>query len=84
MRRAFRPVPQFMTVKDIIKKYPRGTEIDVWVRDWGGPSYLGRFAVEAQTLRHAETGLTWGELAKEVARDNHGMRLIIAGVKKIS
>ena len=73
-----------MTVKDIIKKYPRGTEIDVWVHDWGGPSYLGRFTVETRTLRYIETGLTWGELAKEVARDNHGMRLIIARVKKVS
>jgi hypothetical protein len=72
-----------MTVRDIIKKYPRGTELDVWVRDWGGPSYLGRFAVETRTLRHVESGLKWGELAKEVARDNRGMRLIITGVKKV-
>ncbi|WP_353928730.1 hypothetical protein [Desulfofundulus kuznetsovii] len=73
-----------ITVKDIIKKYPRGTKIDVWVRNWGGPSYLGRFAVEARTLRHVESGLKWGELAKDVTRDNHGMRLIIVRVKKVN
>lgn len=73
-----------MTVKDVIKKYPKGTEIDVWVRDWGGPSHLGRFTVEARTLRHVESGRTWGELAKDVARDNHGMKLVIAAVKKVS
>lgn len=73
-----------MTVRDVIKKYPRGTEIDVWVRDWGGPSYLGRFTVETRTLRHAETGLKWGELARDVARDNHGMKLHIVQVKKVS
>lgn len=71
-----------MTVRDVIKKYLRGTEIDVWVRDWGGPSYLGRFTVEARTLRYVESGKTWGELAKDVARDNHGMRLVIAVVKR--
>ncbi|WP_165611040.1 hypothetical protein [Desulfofundulus australicus] len=54
------------------------------MRDWGGPSYLGRFAVEARTLRHVESGLKWGELAKDVARDNHGMRLIIVRLKKVN
>jgi hypothetical protein len=62
-----------MKVKEILAKYPAGTLLAVWVRSFGGPSYLGVFIVAKRTLVYVGTFRKWGEIAKEIARNNQAV-----------
>lgn len=70
-----------MKVKEILAKYPAGTLLAVWVRSFGGPSYLGVFIVAKRTLVYVGTFRKWGEIAKEIARNNKIKRLVITEAK---
>ncbi|MBE3573716.1 MAG: hypothetical protein IMW95_12360 [Moorella humiferrea] len=70
-----------MNVRRIAERYTRGTVLDVWIDTFGGPSYFGRFVVDAKTIRHMDTGQIWGEIVKEYAAFNHGLKPRIARVE---
>ena len=57
-----------MTIRDILRRYPVGTILEVWQEDWGGPCHIGLWQVGKRTIVHLEFGrptLTWGQFRKE-------------------
>jgi hypothetical protein len=57
-------------ISEILKSFPCGTVLRVWIGTFGGPSYIGCCRVEDRTIRHLDSGYTWGEFAWWFKRDN--------------
>ena len=64
-----------MTISEILEAYPEGTVLNVWSSASTGRTligfYLGRFTVERRTIRHQDTGQTWGEVQRDFRRWRH-------------
>jgi hypothetical protein len=74
-----------LTVQEIVSRYPEGAKLTVYIADvYGGPGpvYLGQFVVGDRTIRHAETGQTWGDVQEEAMSYNGGRRLQIVNVEQ--
>jgi len=67
-------------VRQIIKRYPKGTKLQVWIRDFGGPSSIGMFEVGVRTIHSLDHDMPWGDFVKVFYSENR-FRPVIARVK---
>ena len=65
------------SVKQIVKRYPRGTRLQVWIRDFDGPLHIGTFQVCARTIRSVDFGMVWGEFVREFEATNRFRPVIV-------
>ncbi|MDA8335441.1 MAG: hypothetical protein M0Z41_10720 [Peptococcaceae bacterium] len=70
-----------MKVKEILARYPAGTLLALWGRTFGGPSHLGTFMVDERAVVYLGTLRKWGEIGREIARNNKSRRLVVTEVK---